>query len=86
MSQIMYDAMTPELIDVLDSVKTLAEQQPAQRRKLGDAALELQRISAGIASQAVKLADPLARQSATTVADGLAAAAQLCRTAMESDS
>lgn len=82
----MYDAMTPELIDVLDNVKTLAEQPSTQRRKFIDAALELERIAGEIASQAVRLTDPLARQSATTVSDGLAAAAQLCRSATESDS
>ncbi|TKC91525.1 hypothetical protein FAZ69_03465 [Trinickia terrae] len=82
----MYDAMTNELIDLLDNVKTLAEQPAAQRRKFADAALGLDRTSREIATQAVKLTDSLARQSATTVADGLAAAAQLCRSAMESDS
>jgi hypothetical protein len=82
----MYDAMPPELIDVLDNVKTLADQPAAQRRRFGDAAIGLERIAQEIASQAVRLADPLARQSATTVADGLGAAAQLCRAAMESSS
>ncbi|WP_206956642.1 hypothetical protein [Trinickia acidisoli] len=80
----MYDAVTPEMIDTIDSVKTLTEQPTPQRGKLGDAALGLERLATDIASQAVKLADPMLRQSATTVADGLNAAAQLCRTAIES--
>jgi len=82
----MYDAMTPELIDVIDNLKTLAEQPPAQRRKLADAALGLEHVAGDIAAQAVRLSDPLLRQSATTVADGLNAAAQLCRAAIESES
>jgi hypothetical protein len=82
----MYDTMTPELIDIIDNVKTLAEQPPAQRRNFADAAFGLERIAADIAAQAVKLGDPMLRQSATTVADGLSAAAQLCRAAIEPES
>ncbi|WP_118182933.1 hypothetical protein [Paraburkholderia phosphatilytica] len=82
----MYDAIPPELIDVLDNVKTLADQPAAQRRKFADVAAGLECSAQEIASQALRLTDPLARQSAITVADGLAAAAQLCRTTLESDS
>ncbi len=81
----MYDTLNPELIDVMDNIKTLADQSTAQRQKLGEAAQGLERLAIDISSQAVKLADPMLRQSATTVADGLNAAAQLCRTAIESD-
>ena len=82
----MYAPMTTELIDIIDTVKTLQEQPVAQRRKFAEAALGLERVAGDIAAQAVKLADPLLRQSATTVADGLNAAAQLCRAAVESES
>ncbi|SMF09811.1 hypothetical protein SAMN06295900_102456 [Trinickia caryophylli] len=82
----MYEAITTEHIDVLDSVKTLAEQPASARRKFEDTALALQRSAQDLATQAVKLTDPLLRQSATTVADGLNAAAQLCRAAIESES
>ncbi|HEV3426183.1 MAG TPA: hypothetical protein VG105_20810 [Paraburkholderia sp.] len=82
----MYAPMTTELIDIIDTVKTLPEQPVAQRRKFAEAALGLERVAGDIAAQAVKLADPLLRQSATTVADGLNAAAQLCRAAVESES
>jgi len=82
----MYDTLPPETIDVMDNIKTLADQSTAQRQKLGDAAQGLQRLAIEISSQAVKLADPMLRQSATAVADGLNAAAQLCRTAIESES
>jgi hypothetical protein len=82
----MYAPMTTELIDIIDTVKTLPEQPGAQRRKFAEAALGLERVAGDIAAQAVKLADPLLRQSATTVADGLNAAAQLCRAAVESES
>jgi hypothetical protein len=82
----MYEAMPPELIDIIENVKTLAEQPVTQRRKFADAALGLERVAGDIAAQAVKLGDPLLRQSATTVADGLTAAAQLCRAAIESES
>lgn len=82
----MYEAMNPELIDIVDNVKTLAEQPAAQRQKFSEAALGLERVAGDIAAQAVKLADPLLRQSAITVADGLSAAAQLCRAAVESES
>ncbi|TAM85184.1 hypothetical protein EPN42_16090 [bacterium] len=75
--------MTTEMIDAIDGVKTLADQPPTQRRKLGEAALGLDRLATEIASQAVKLSDPMLRQSATTVADGLSAAAQLCRSTLE---
>ena len=79
----MYDTVTTEMIDAIDSVKTLADQPPSQRRKLGEAALGLERLANEIASQAVKLSDPMLRQSATTVADGLTAAAQLCRSTID---
>lgn len=82
----MYEAMNPELIDIIDNVKTLAEQAPAQRQKFADAALGLERVASDIALEAVKLVDPLLRQSATIVVDGLVAAAQLCRTVVESES
>lgn len=82
----MYDTLTPETIEVMDNIKTLAGQSTAQRQKLGGAAQGLERLALEISSQAVKLADPMLRQSATTVADGLNAAAQLCRTAIESES
>ncbi len=79
----MYDTVTTEMIDAIDGVKTLAEQPPAHRRQLGEAALGLDRLANEIASQAIKLSDPMLRQSATTVADGLTAAAQLCRATLE---
>jgi hypothetical protein len=82
----MYDTVTPEMIDAIDSVKTLADQPPQQRQKLGEAARGLERLATEIASQALKGADPLLRKSATTVADGLNAAAQLCRNTIESPS
>lgn len=82
----MYDTLPPETIEVMDNIKTLADQSTAQRQKLGEAAQGLERLAIDISSQAVKLADPMLRQSATTVADGLTAAAQLCRTAIESES
>ena len=82
----MYDTLPPETIDVMDNIKTLADQSTAQRQKLGDAAQGLQRLAIEISSQAVKLADPMLRQSATAVADGLNAAAQLCRNTIESPS
>lgn len=79
----MYDTVTTEMIDAIDGVKTLADQPTAHRRKLVDAALGLDRLANEIASQAVKLGDPMLRQSATTVADGLSAAAQLCRSTLD---
>lgn len=79
----MYDTVTTEMIDAIDGVKTLADQPPTQRKKLGEAAIGLDRLATEIASQAVKLTDPMLRQSATTVADGLAAAAQLCRSTID---
>jgi hypothetical protein len=82
----MYEAMAPELIGIIDNVKTLSEQPVAQRLKFAEAALGLERVAGDIAAQAVKLSDPLLRQSATTVADGLTAAAQLCRVAIQSES
>ncbi|VWB88459.1 hypothetical protein [Burkholderia lata] len=82
----MYDTITPELMDVIDGVKTLSEQPASVRLKFDDTALALQLCAQDIALHAVKLADPLMRQSATTVADGLNAAAKLCRIAKESES
>lgn len=82
----MYEAVTNEMIDAIDSVKTLSDRPEPQRRSLGEAAAGLERLAAQIAYQAVKLADPMLRQSAATVADGLNAAAQLCRSTIESQS
>ncbi len=79
----MYSALTPELIDAIDSVKTLPDQPQSTRTKLGEAANALEHVASEIATQAVKFADPLLRQSATTVADGLRAASELCRAAVE---
>lgn len=79
----MYDNLTDETIDAIDAVKTLSEQSADQRRALVDAALGLDRLASEIASRAVKLADPMMRQQATTVADGLNAAAQLCRSTVD---
>ena len=62
----MYDAVTPEMIDAIDSVKTLEDQPVSQRQKLREAALGLERLATDIASQAVKLTDPMLRQSATS--------------------
>ncbi|HVW50441.1 MAG TPA: hypothetical protein VHC91_08535 [Trinickia sp.] len=82
----MYDAITPEMIETIDKAGTLADTPASDRRPLAHAALGLEQAAAGIATQAVKLADPMARQSATTVADGLSAAAQLCRAAIDARS
>jgi hypothetical protein len=79
----MYEAITPEMIDTIDKAGTLADTAGSDRRPLAHAATGLERAAADIALQAVKLADPMARQSATTVADGLSAAAQLCRVAID---
>jgi len=79
----MYSALTPELIDAIDSAKTLSDHPQKTRDKLGEAADALAQVASEIATQAVKCADPLLRQSATTVADGLRAASALCRAAVE---
>lgn len=79
----MYDAITPGMIDAIDKAGTVAETPGSDRRALALAATGLERAAAGISVQAVKLADPMARQHATTVADGLSAAAQLCRAAID---
>ena len=79
----MYDAITPDMIDTIDKAGTLADTAGSDRRPLAHAATALECTAAGIAMQAVKLADPMARQHATTVADGLSAAAQLCRAAID---
>lgn len=79
----MYDAITPEMIDAIDKAGTLADTPGSDRQPLSLAATGLERAAAGIAAQAVKLADPMARQHATTVADGLSAAAHLCRAAID---
>lgn len=79
----MYSALTPDLVEAIDSIKSLADQPKAARRKLDDAANALDRTASGIAEQAVKVGDPMLRQSATTVADGLRAASALCRAAVE---
>ena len=79
----MYDAITPEMIDTIDKAGTLADTPGSDRQPLSLAATGLERAAAGIAIQAVKLADPMARKDATTVADGLTAAAQLCRAAID---
>jgi|GEM_PF-4647341 len=82
----MYDAITPEITEVIDKAGALADTPGSDRRPLAHAASGLEQVAAGIAMQAVKLADPMARQSATTVADGLSAAAQLCRFAIDARS
>jgi hypothetical protein len=79
----MYDAITPDMIDTIDKAGTLADSPGSDRRPLEHAAAGLERAAQGISAQAVTLADPMARQSATTVADGLIAAAQLCRAAID---
>lgn len=79
----MYDAITPEMIEAIDKAGTLADTLGSDRRPLAHAATGLDRVAAGISAQAVKLADPMLRQHATTVADGLSAAAQLCRAAID---
>lgn len=79
----MSDAITPEMIEAIDKAGTLADTPGSDRRPLAHAAVGLDHAAAGIAMQAVKLADPLARQRASTVADGLSAAAQLCRAAID---
>lgn len=79
----MYDAITPEMIETIDKAGTLADTPDSDRRPLSHAATGLESAAAAVAAQAAKASDPMARQQATTVADGLSAAAQLCRAAID---
>ena len=73
----MFESITPQMQDTLDRICTLVASNPHDAR-VNAGIEELKRMSAEVLATAAPEPEPMLRNAAATVADGLLAAAAIC--------